>query len=81
MNECISQELNNCTQTCINLYGNYTCACAQKGYSLHKDGVTCQGMSSIGVAQWHSGTVNCEQKLSRHFIICLNVEKLVTYNL
>lgn len=42
MNECISQELNDCTQTCINLYGNYTCVCDQKGYSLHRDGVTCQ---------------------------------------
>ena len=42
VNECVSQELNDCTQRCINLYGNFTCACDQKGYSLHRDGVTCQ---------------------------------------
>ena len=50
MNECISQELNDCTQSCSNLYGNYTCACDQMGYSLHRDGVTCQRKCSSTTA-------------------------------
>ena len=42
VNECISQELNACTDVCINLYGNFTCSCDQNGYSLSRDGVTCE---------------------------------------
>ena len=56
VNECMTQELNDCTQACINLYGNYTCACNQKGYTLHRDGITCQRMFSSNLAD-HVGCV------------------------
>ena len=42
IDECINNT-HNCTQTCTNTVGGFTCGC-NDGYVLNVDGTTCDGM-------------------------------------
>ena len=42
IDECI-ENIDNCSQTCTNTDGNFTCGC-YNGYLLDTDGTTCNGM-------------------------------------
>ena len=42
IDEC-SKNTDNCSQTCTNTDGNFTCGC-YNGYLLDTDGTTCNGM-------------------------------------
>ena len=42
IDEC-SEDTDNCSQTCTNTDGNFTCGCIN-GYLLDTDGTTCKGM-------------------------------------
>lgn len=46
INECMEGE-NNCTGTCVNAYGSYTCLCNDKGFVTSEDGTTCEGIFVI----------------------------------
>ena len=41
--ECSNNGLHNCDQICIELEGNFQCAC-NDGYELAEDNATCSGM-------------------------------------
>ena len=41
IDEC-TNNTDNCTQTCTNTVGGFTCGC-NEGYLLHDDGITCNG--------------------------------------
>ena len=43
IDEC-SENTDNCSQTCTNADGNFTCGC-YNGYLLDTDGTTCNGMN------------------------------------
>ena len=43
IDECASEDTNNCGQTCVNTEGSYFCQC-DDGYRLESDGYTCVGM-------------------------------------
>ena len=46
--ECKDDDLHNCSQVCIELEGDFSCAC-YGGYELSEDGVSCNGMSAIHI--------------------------------
>ena len=43
VNECHTEERNNCDQICINTIGSYNCSCGT-GYLLNEDGYQCDGI-------------------------------------
>ena len=43
MDECATNNDNDCTQTCTNTDGGFTCSCLD-GYNSTDNGVTCNGM-------------------------------------
>ena len=50
IDEC-SDGTHNCTQTCTNTVGSFTCGCSS-GYELDVDGTTCNGMYKPLVLFW-----------------------------
>lgn len=46
IDEC-TKGTDNCTQTCTNTLGSYTCSCGD-GYILNTDSITCDGKNTSG---------------------------------
>ena len=44
IDECGDENLNDCSQICVNIGGSYTCAC-DPGYRLNSDGFTCRDIN------------------------------------
>lgn len=55
IDECLSNDTNNCNQLCANTVGSYLCYC-HKGFQLALDSVTCVGkagyMFCAGIGPW-----------------------------
>ena len=50
IDEC-SDEGHNCSQTCTNTEGSFTCGC-NSGYELDVDGTSCNGMYKLNRLVW-----------------------------
>ena len=46
INECHSEQENNCDQICTNTIGSYNCSCGS-GYLLNEDGFQCDGTVTL----------------------------------